>query len=54
MVAGGSEGNRMLRLDGTYMIVTNVATRREDLYQKYFTFSLLFFYFRVSFKIQVH
>jgi len=35
------------------MVVTNVATHREDLYRKYFVFSLLL-YFTVNFKIQVH
>jgi hypothetical protein len=33
----------MLRLDGICVIVTNVATRREDLYQKYFYFLLLLY-----------
>jgi len=43
----------MLPLDGAYVIVTNVAKRREDLYQKYFIFFLLL-YFGDNFKIQVH
>jgi hypothetical protein len=43
----------MLRLDGIYTIITNVATRREDLHRKYFIFSFTL-YFKVNYKIQVH
>jgi hypothetical protein len=38
-----TEGNKILRVDGTCVIVTNVATHREDLYQKYFLFSFYFY-----------
>jgi hypothetical protein len=32
VLTGSSNGNRILRLDGTYMTLNNVATRREYLY----------------------
>jgi hypothetical protein len=43
----------MLRLDDTCIVVTDVATHLEVLYQKYFIYPLIL-YLTDNFKIQVH